>query len=111
MTGDAVATVLTGLGVVIAVWGLVDRKVDRLRTDLTGQVRAGIDTLRTDLTGQVDRVRTEIDTLRTDLAGQVEAVRTRIDNILLAEGKRPRAAQRRRKSGKPIRPAGPGVGF
>ena len=57
MSGEVIATVLTGAGVLLGVW----RMVEGVRRDLAGR----IDT--------VDR--------------RVDAVNTRIDNILLADRK------------------------
>ena len=84
-----IATVLTGVGVLVAVW----RLVESVRRDLTGQittvnaqiatVNARIDDVRRDLTSQIDDV-------RRDLGTQIAAVNTRIDNVLLAD--RPRAS-------------------
>ena len=57
MSGEVIATVLTGAGVLIGVW----RMVEGVRLDLAGRIAA------------VDR--------------RVDAVNTRIDNILLADRK------------------------
>ena len=58
------ATVLTGVGVLVGVW----RMVEAVRRDLSGQISA---------------VNTRIDDVRRDLS----AVNVRIDNILLADRK------------------------
>lgn len=57
MSGEVIATVLTGAGVLIGVW----RMVEGVRRDLAGRIES------------VDR--------------RVDAVNTRIDNILLADRK------------------------
>lgn len=57
MSGEVIATVLTGAGVLIGVW----RMVEGVRRDLAGRIET------------VDR--------------RVDAVNTRIDNILLADRK------------------------
>ena len=57
MSGEVIATVLTGAGVLIGVW----RMVEGVRRDLAGRIAS------------VDR--------------RVDAVNTRIDNILLADRK------------------------
>lgn len=57
MSGEVIATVLTGAGILIGVW----RMVEGVRRDLAGRIDA------------VDR--------------RVDAVNTRIDNILLADRK------------------------
>ena len=57
MSGEVIATVLTGAGVLICVW----RMVEGVRRDLAGRIET------------VDR--------------RVDAVNTRIDNILLADRK------------------------
>ena len=38
MTVDILATLLTGVGVVVGVWRIVDRKVDEVRRDLSAQI-------------------------------------------------------------------------
>ena len=40
MTVDILATLLTGVGVVVGVWRIVDRKVDEVRRDLSAQIAA-----------------------------------------------------------------------
>ena len=62
MSPDVIATVLTGVGVLIGVW----RMVESVRRD-------------------VDGVRRNVDGVRRDLTAQIAAVNTRIDNILLAD--------------------------
>ncbi len=62
MSPDAIATVLTGVGVLVGVW----RLVESVRCD-------------------VDGVRRDVDGVRCDLTAQIAAVDTRIDNILLAD--------------------------
>ena len=57
MSGEVIATLLTGAGVLIGVW----RMVEGVRRDLAGRIAS------------VDR--------------RVDAVNTRIDNILLADRK------------------------
>ena len=59
MSPELIGTVLTGVGVVLAVW----RLVEAVRRDLTVQVEG----------------------VRRDLTAQIAAVNTRIDNILLAD--------------------------
>ena len=61
MTPEMLATVLTGVGVLVGVW----RMVESVRRDLGAQIAA------------VD----------TKLTNQIAAVNTRIDNILLADRK------------------------
>ncbi|MCY4075443.1 MAG: hypothetical protein OXH04_08455 [Acidobacteria bacterium] len=63
-----IATVLTGVGVLVGVW----RMVESVRRD-------------------VDGVRRDVDGVRRDLTAQIAAVNTRIDNILLSDrgGKSP----------------------
>ena len=61
---DVIATVLTGIGVLVGVW----RMVESVRRD-------------------VDGVRRDVDSVRRDLTAQIAAVNTRIDNILLADRK------------------------
>ena len=55
MSSDVIATVLTGVGVLVGVW----RMVESVRRDVEG--------------------------VRRDLTAQIAAVNTRIDNILLAD--------------------------
>ena len=55
MSPDVIATVLTGVGVLVGVW----RMVESVRRDVAG--------------------------VRRDLSAQIAAVNTRIDNILLAD--------------------------
>lgn len=55
MSTDVIATVLTGVGVLVGVWRMVDG------------------------------VRRDVDGVRRDLTAQIAAVNTRIDNILLAD--------------------------
>ena len=62
MTPDVIATVLTGVGVLVGVW----RMVEGVRRD-------------------VDGVRRDVNGVRRDLTAQIAAVNTRIDNILLAD--------------------------
>ena len=50
-----IATVLTGVGVVIAVWRIVDRKVDDVRRDLMPSIRA--------VHARIDGMNTRIDTV------------------------------------------------
>ena len=68
MSPDVIATVLTGVGVLVGVW----RMVESVRRD-------------------VDGVRRDVDGVRRDLTAQIAAVNTRIDNILLSDrgGKTP----------------------
>jgi hypothetical protein len=40
MTQETLATLLTGLGVIVAVWAIVRREVDGVRRDLTAQIAA-----------------------------------------------------------------------
>ena len=69
MTPDVIATVLTGVGVLVGVW----RMVESVRRDVGG--------VRRDVGG----VRRDVDGVRRDLTAQIAAVNTRIDNILLAD--------------------------
>ena len=62
MSSDVIATVLTGVGVLVGVW----RMVESVRRD-------------------VDGVRRDVDGVRRDLTAQIAAVNTRIDNILLSD--------------------------
>ena len=62
MSPDVFATVLTGVGVLVGVW----RMVESVRRDVHG-------------------VRHEVDGVRRDLTAQIAAVNTRIDNTLLAD--------------------------
>ena len=55
MSSDMIATVLTGVGVLVGVWRMVES------------------------------VRRDVDGVRRDLTAQIAAVNTRIDNILLAD--------------------------
>ncbi len=55
MSPDVIATVLTGVGVLVGVWRMVES------------------------------VRRDVDGVRRDLTAQIAAVNTRIDNILLAD--------------------------
>ena len=65
MNADVLATVLTGVGVLIGVWRIVTVQVDSVRRDLTAQI-AGVD---------------------NKLSAAIRDVNTRIDNILLADRK------------------------
>ena len=65
MNADVLATVLTGVGVLIGVWRIVTVQVDSVRRDLTAQIAA------------VDN----------KLSAAIRDVNTRIDNILLADRK------------------------
>ena len=38
MTQETLATLLTGLGVIVVVWAIVRREVDGVRRDLTAQI-------------------------------------------------------------------------
>ena len=55
MSPDVIATVLTGVGVLVGVWRMVES------------------------------VRRDVDGVRRDVTAQIAAVNTRIDNILLAD--------------------------
>ena len=55
MSPDVIATVLTGVGVLVGVWRMVES------------------------------VRRDVDSVRRDLTAQIAAVNTRIDNIPLAD--------------------------
>lgn len=57
MSPDVIATVLTGVGVLVGVWRMVES------------------------------VRRDVDGVRRDLTAQIATVNTRIDNILLADRK------------------------
>ena len=74
MTPELIATVLTGAGVLIGVWKMVD--------GVRRELRADIATLNT-------RIDTRIDNVSRDLTAQITAVNTRIDNVLLADRKGP----------------------
>ena len=69
MSPDVIATVLTGVGVLVGVWRMVE------------SVRRDVDGVRRD----VDGVRRDVDGVRRDLTAQIAAVNTRIDNILLSD--------------------------
>ena len=58
MSSDVIATVLTGVGVLVGVWRMVES------------------------------VRRDVDGVRRDLTAQIAAVNTRIDNILLSDRSR-----------------------
>ena len=58
----------TGVGVVIAMWRIVDRKVDDVRRDLMTEIRA--------VDARIDGMNTRID-----------GVNTRIDTVLLTAGR------------------------
>ena len=68
MSLDLIATVLTGVGVLIGVWRMVE------------SVRRDVDGVRRDLSAQITAVSTR-------LSAEIAAVNTRIDNILLADRK------------------------
>jgi predicted nucleic acid-binding protein len=74
MTGEVVAIVLTGAGVLIGVWRIVTVQVESVRRDVTGALHREIGAVREDIRG-----------VRTDLTAQIAAVNTHIDNILLAD--------------------------
>ncbi len=65
MNADVLATVLTGVGVLIGVWRIVTVQVDSVCRDLTAQI-TGVD---------------------NKLSAAIRDVNTRIDNILLADRK------------------------
>ncbi|MCY4029561.1 MAG: hypothetical protein OXH75_25005 [Acidobacteria bacterium] len=65
MNADVLATVLTGVGVLIGVWRIVTVQVDSVRRDLTAQIAA------------VDN----------KLSAAIRDVNTRIENVLLADRK------------------------
>ncbi len=69
MSGDVIATLLTGAGVLLVMWALIAG----VRRDLRGDVEA----LRRDM-------RSDLEHVRRDLA----AVNQRIDNVLLADRNR-----------------------
>ena len=69
MGPDVIATVLTGAGVLVGVWRMVE------------SVRRDVDGVRRD----VDSVRRDVNSVRRDVTAQIAAVNTRIDNILLAD--------------------------
>jgi hypothetical protein len=77
MSPDVIATVLTGVGIVLAVW----RMGEGVRRDLSGQI-AGV---RRDLSGQIAGVSKRVDAVEVRLSAEIAAVNTRIDNILLAD--------------------------
>ena len=66
MSGEVIATLLTGAGVLVAVW----RMVESVRRDVRGEIR---------------ELRGEIGELRRDLTGQISEVNKRIDAVLLAD--------------------------
>lgn len=74
MSGEVVAIVLTGAGVLIGVWRLVTVQVESVRRDLAGALHR-----------EIGAVRADIADVRRDLTAQITAVNTRIDNILLAD--------------------------
>ena len=65
MSGEVVAIVLTGAGVLVGVW----RLVESVRRDLAGALHREIGTVRDDIRA---------------LNGRIDAVNGRIDNILLS---------------------------
>ena len=65
MNADVLATVLTGVGVLVGVWRIVTVQVDSVRHDLTAQIAAA----------------------DNKLSAAIRDVNTRIDNILLADRK------------------------
>ena len=76
MSPDVIATMLTGAGVLVGVWRMVE------------SVRRGVDGVRRDVDGvrrDVDGVRRDVDGVRRDLTAQIAAVNTRIDSILLPD--------------------------
>ena len=83
MSPDVSATLLTGVGILVGVWRMVEsvrRDVDGVRRDVDG-VRRDVDGVRRD----VDGVRRDVDGVRRDVTAQIAAVNTRIDNILLSD--------------------------
>lgn len=74
MSGEVVAIVLTGAGVLVGVWRLVTVQVESVRRDLAGALHR-----------EIGAVRADIADVRRDLTAQITAVNTRIDNILLAD--------------------------
>ena len=68
MTQETLATLLTGLGVIVAVWAIVRREVDGVRREVDG--------VRRDLGAQIAAVNTRVDGVRRDLAAQLTAVNT-----------------------------------
>ena len=80
MSGEVVAIVLTGAGVLLGVWRIVIVQVEGVRRDLTAAVHREIGSVREDIRG----VNTRIDGVEARLTSQIAAVNTRIDNVLLA---------------------------
>ena len=74
MNADVLATVLTGVGVLIGVWRIVTVQVDSVRRDLGVQ----IGDVRRDLTAQITATDNK-------LSAAIRDVNARIDNILLAD--------------------------
>ena len=72
MDTNVVATVLTGLGVLLGAW----RLVDGVRRDLT----ATVDGVRKDLTTEIHAVHRRIDAVNQ----RIDGVNHRIDAVLLA---------------------------
>ena len=66
LSGEVIATLLTGAVVLVAVW----RMVESVRRDVRGEIR---------------ELRGEIGELRRDLTGQISEVNKRIDAVLLAD--------------------------
>lgn len=66
MSTEIVAIVLTGAGVLVGVWRMVE-------------------SVRRDLHREIGAVRADIGGVRRDLTAQIAAVNGRIDNILLAD--------------------------
>lgn len=66
MSTEVVAIVLTGAGVLVGVWRMVE-------------------SVRRDLHREIGVVRADIGGVRRDLTAQIAAVNGRIDNILLAD--------------------------
>ena len=70
MDPDVIATVLTGAGVLVGVW----RMIESVRRDVDG-VRRDVDGVRRDLTAQIAAVNTRIDNARPAGASGVSRVR------------------------------------
>lgn len=73
MSTDVLATILTGVGVLIGVWRIVTVQVDGVRRDL-----AEVD----------NRLTSQIAAVDARLTAAIGAVNTRIDNVLLSDRSR-----------------------
>lgn len=84
MSGELIGTVLTGVGLLVAFWRMVNAAEARIGGEIR-DVRRELSELRRELTGQIGEVEAR-------LRGEIAAVNTRIDAVLLADRDRQRAA-------------------